>query len=116
ERLRSSVIDQLSSLRRAVAGTGVGYLGAAAGQDGERVSLVLLTVAGTQATFPPGIDPAPALAAKLREQYPEADVEQFETRAGSAVGLRRLELMPGLPEGYEAVAGVAQAVVPFPDA
>ena len=116
ERLRSSVIEQLSSLRRAVAGSGVGYLGAVAGQDGERVSLVLLSVTGTQATYPPGIDPAPALAAKMREQYPEADVEEFETPAGSAVGLRRLELMPGLPEGYEVAAGVAQAVVPFPDA
>jgi hypothetical protein len=116
ERLRSSVIDQLSSLRRAVAGSGVGYLGAVAGQDGERVSLVLLSVAGTQATYPPGIDPAPALAAKMREQYPEADVEEFETPTGSAVGLRRLELMSGLPEGHEVAAGVAQAVVPFPDA
>ena len=116
ERLRSSVIDQLSWLRRTVAGSGVGYLGAIAGQDGERVSLVLLSVAGTQATYPPGIDPVPGLTAKMREQYPEADVEEFETPTGSAVGLRRLELMPGLPEGHEVAAGVAQAVVPFPDA
>jgi hypothetical protein len=77
---------------------------------------VLLSVAGTRAAFPPGIDPVPGLAAKMREQYPEADVEEFETPAGSAVGLRRLELMPGLPEGREVAAGVAQAVVPFPDA
>jgi hypothetical protein len=56
------------------------------------------------------------LAAKLREQYPEADVEEFETPTGNAVGLRRLELMPGLPEGHEVAAGVAQAFVPFPDA
>jgi hypothetical protein len=116
ERLRSSVIEQLSSLRRTVAGSGVGYLGAVAGRDAERLSLVLLSVTATQATFPPGIDPAPGLAAKLREQYPEADVEQFETPSGTAVGLRRLELMPGLPEGHDVVAGVAQAVVPFPDA
>jgi hypothetical protein len=116
ERLRASLIGQLSSLRRAVADSGVGYLGAIAGQDGERVSLVLLSVTGTQATFPPGTDPVPELAAKMREQYPEADVEQFETPAGSAVGLRRLELMPRPPEGHEVAAGVAQAVVPFPDA
>ena len=116
ERLRSSLIVQLSSLRRSVADSGIGYLGAIAGQDGERVSLLLLSVAGTQATFPPGVDPVPGLAAKLRGQYPEADVEQFETPTGSAVGLRRLELMPGLPEGQEVAAGVAQAIVPFPEA
>jgi hypothetical protein len=116
ERLRSSVIDQLASLRRTVADSGVGYLGAVAGHDGERVSLVLLSVMGTQATFPPGIDPVPGLAARLREQYPEADVEEFETPAGTAVGLRRLEPMRGLPEGHEVAAGVAQAFVPFPDA
>lgn len=114
--LRASVIGQLSELRRAVAGSGVGYLGAVAGQDGDRVSLVMLTVSGTQATFPPGADPVPALAAELRERYPEADVEEFETPAGSAVGLRRLELMRGLPEGQQVPAGVAQAVVPFPGA
>ena len=116
ERLRSSLIVQLSSLRRSVADSGIGYLGAIAGQDGERVSLLLLSVAGTQATFPPGVDPVPGLAAKLRGQHPEADVEQFETPTGSAVGLRRLELMPGLPEGQEVAAGVAQAIVPFPEA
>jgi hypothetical protein len=116
ERLRTALIDQLAALRRAVTDSGVGYLGAVAGQDGQWVSLVLLSVAGTQAEFPLDVDPAAGLAAKLREQYPEADVEQFETPTGSAVGLRRLEQIPGLPEGHEAVAGVAQAIVPFPDA
>lgn len=43
-------------------------------------------------------------------------MEEFETPTGIAVGLRRLELMAGLPDGYEVVAGVGQAVVPFPDA
>lgn len=105
ERLRASVTDQLSGLRRAVAG-----------QDGEHASLVLLAVAAAQAAFPPGTDPVPGLAARMREQYPEADVEEFQTPTGSAVGLRRLELMRGLPAGHEAAAGVAQAVVPFPGA
>jgi hypothetical protein len=45
------------------------------------------TLAIEEARFPPGIGPAPALAAKVREQHPEADVEEFETPTGSAVGL-----------------------------
>ena len=115
---RRSIIDQLAGLRRAVAATGIGYLGVVPALVGDRPTLVLLSVAGTPMRFSmPLLDPASMLATALRQQHPEALVEQFQTPAGdNAVGLRRLELMPGAPEGREVAAGVCQVFVPFANA
>jgi len=114
--LRAAVVAQLAGLRRTVRDQGIGYLGAFAGRVEDRLTLVLLAVASSTVEFPPQIDPASVLAVMAREECPEADVEEFDTPAGRAVGLRRVEPLRGLPEGQQRIAGVAQALVPFPQA
>jgi hypothetical protein len=105
--LRAELISQLDELRSTVAATGLGYLGALAGERNGRPVLVLLAIAATPQVFPDGIDPAGLLAAMLRHQYPGASVEEFETAQGVGVGIRRCE---------ETVFGTSQALVPFPEA
>jgi hypothetical protein len=119
--LRAELIGQLDALRRTVAASGLGYLGALAGEQHGRPVLILLAIAATAQVFPDGIDPASLLAAMLRKQYPGAAVEEFPTAHGMGVGVRRCE-ETAVPSPAPAVrpliidAGISQALVPFPEA
>lgn len=120
-RLKAEVISQLGSLRRAVAASGLGYLGALAGRHHDRTALVLLGIAAAPMEFPDGIDPLSLVAVMLGRQYPGAVVEEFVTADGVGVGIRRCEGLPlplAAPEGQPVTveAGISQALVPFPDA
>jgi hypothetical protein len=120
--LRAALLGQLADLRARVARSGVGYLGAVTGERGDgRPALVLLAVAATPMTFPAAVDAASLLAAMLRGEYPDAVIEEFETAAGTAVGLRRTGLEPAVPPGPRLQAtwlpaAISQALVPFPEA
>lgn len=120
-RLRTELISQLGTLRRAVAASGLGYLGALAGEQHERPALILLGIAATPLDFPDGIDAASLLAALLRRRYPGAAVEEFPTAHGAGAGIRRcvkICLPPAAPGGgpQPVTTGISQALVPFPDA
>jgi hypothetical protein len=116
EQLRAGIAAQLATLRQAVSGTGLGYLGVLTGEHEGRPAMILLGIAGTPQAFPDSIDPASLMAAMLKEQYPGAAVEEFTTDTGVGVGIRRCESYP-LPSGEQALnAGVSQALVPFPEA
>jgi hypothetical protein len=117
--LRAELIGQLDAMRRTAAASGLGYLGAMAGDRDERPVLILLGIAAAPFAFPAGIDPASLLAAMLRGQYPGAAVEEFATARGTAVGLRRCEetALPAPADRPLAItAGISQALVPFPEA
>ena len=142
--LEAELITQLGWLRAEVAVSGLGYLGAVAGErgaerpagrpagaaggqpednskrrgsaQGGRPTLILLAIAVTPMTFPAGIDPASLLAALLRQRYPAADVEEFTTAQGAGAGMRRCESGPGLAGGTSLDTGVSQALVPFAEA
>ena len=129
--LRRSVIAELGALRRAMAGTGLGYLGALAGEHAGRAALILLGIAVTPMEFPGALDAASLLAAVTRHQYPGAAVEEFPTAEGTGVGIRRCDELTlpvsqlPLPEAARAAidgdelridTGVSQALVPFPQA
>ena len=119
--LRDDLAAQLDALRRAAAGSGLGYLGALAGEHDGRPVLILLAIAAAPAAFPGGVDPASLLAAVLRRQHPEAAVEEFPTAHGTGVGIRRCEetvfAAPGSASPSLALAtGTSQALVPFPEA
>ena len=117
--LRDELIGQLDALRRTLAASGLGYLGALAGDQDGRPVLILLGIAATPFVFPAGIDPASLLAAMLRGQYPGASVEEFATARGVGVGIRRCEetaLPASAGRPLTIAAGVSQALVPFPEA
>lgn len=121
EWLRAELIGQLGSLRQKVAASGLGYLGALAGEQGGRPALIVLGITATPMEFPDGIDPASLLAAMLRRQYPGAAVEEFPTAQGVGAGIRRCEAicLPSGNAGTDSLtidAGVSQALVPFPEA
>jgi len=119
--LREELIGQLAALRQSVAASGLGYLGALAGeQDGHPV-LMLLGIGAVPMAFPDRIDPASLLAAMLRSQYPQAIVEEFPTTLGVGVGIRRCdETALAAPvsgdNSLTMVTGTSQAFVPFPEA
>jgi hypothetical protein len=119
--LREELLGQLAALRGSVAASGLGYLGALAGDKDGRPVLILLGLAAVPMAFPDRIDPASLLAAMLRRQYPGGLVEEFATAGGVGVGIRRCEqtafAAPG--SGRQALtlaAGTSQAYVPFPEA
>jgi hypothetical protein len=120
-RLRADLVGQLADLRGAVAASGMGYLGALAGESDGRLALILLGIAAAPLEFPGDIDPASLLAAMLRHQYPGAAVEEFPTAEGTGVGIRRCTEFP-LPLGITGSqpvrtdTGLSQALVPFPEA
>jgi hypothetical protein len=119
--LRTELIAQLGALRQAAAASGLGYLGALAGDQDGRPALILLGIAATPQVFPDGIDPASLLSAMVRKQYPGAAVEEFPTAEGVGVGIRRGEetaLSAAASEGppLTIAAGISQALVPFPEA
>jgi len=121
ERLRIELVGQLGALRGTVAASGLGYLGALAGEHHERPALILLGIAATPLELPDGIDPASLLTAMLRRQYPSAAVEEFPTAAGVGAGIRRCEsirLSSDAADGGPLLidAGISQALVPFPEA
>lgn len=116
ERLRDNLIKQLGALRKAVAATGLGYLGALAGEHGDRPVLILLGIAAAPLEFPAAVDPASLLAAMLRRQYPDAAVEEFATASARAAGIRRCERISLSPDGEPVDAGISQALVPFTEA
>ena len=121
DQLRADVIGQLGALRQTVAASGLGYLGALAGEHDKRPALIVLGIAATPMEFPDGIDPASLLAALLRGRYPGAAVEEFLTARGAGAGVRRCEeisLPPAVPGGrvLTVTTGISQALVPFPDA
>lgn len=121
DRMRADVIGQLGALRQTVAASGLGYLGALAGEHDRRPALIVLGIAATPMGFPDGIDPASLLAALLRSRYPGAAVEEFPTARGAGAGVRRCEeitLPPAAPGGrvLTVTTGISQALVPFPDA
>jgi len=118
--LRAELISQLGALRQEISASGLGYLGALAGEHDGRPVLVLLGIAATPQAFPDGIDPASLLAAMLRRRYPGSAIEEFATADRVGVGIRRCEAIrypsareSGLPE---VEAGISQALVPFPEA
>jgi hypothetical protein len=116
EQLRAGIAAQLATLRQAVSGTGLGYLGVLTGEHEGRPAMILLGIAGTPQAFPDSIDPASLMTAMLKERYPSAAVEEFTTDTGVGVGIRRCESYP-LPSGGQVLnAGVSQALVPFPEA
>lgn len=116
ERLRTGLIAQLGALRQSTSAGGIRYLGAISGLRAERSALVLIAIAATTMSFPQEIDAANVLAALLRHQYPEAVVAEFKVASGTAVGMQRIErrAAPSGTGGWN--AGLAQALVPFPDA
>lgn len=121
EWLRAELTGQLAALRQAMAASGLGYLGALAGEHDGRPALILLGIAATPLEFPDGIDPASLLAAVLRGQYPGAAVEEFPTAQGVGAGIRRCEetsLPSPAPDGrpLTIATGISQALVPFPGA
>jgi hypothetical protein len=121
ERLRIELIGQLGALRGAVAASGLGYLGALAGEHDERPALILLGIAATPLEFPEGIDPPSLLTAMLRRQHPGAAVEEFPTATGAGAGVRRCEsirLPSDAADGSSLLidSGISQALVPFPEA
>lgn len=115
-RLRTELIGQLGAMRETAAASGLGYLGALAGdRDGHPV-LILLGVAATPFAFPVGVDPASLLAGLLRARYPGAAVEEFATAAGAGAGIRRCEETALPDQPVRIAAGISQALVPFPEA
>lgn len=121
ERLQVELMEQLGAMRRTVAASGLGYLGALAGERHEQPVLILLGIAATPLELPDGIDPASLLTAMLRRQYPGAAVEEFPTAHGVGAGLRRCEsirLASDDADGGPLLidAGTSQALVPFPEA
>jgi hypothetical protein len=120
DRLRQEITGQLGALRRAVAASGLGYLGALAGEYHGRPVLLLLGIAATPLEFPDAVDPVSVLAAMLRRQYPGGAVEEFATAHGTGAGIRCCDQMslpsaaPGEPVSID--TGISQALVPFPDA
>jgi hypothetical protein len=116
ERLRADLITQLSAMRQAVKATGMSYLGAVAGPHQDRTALIVLGVGAMPMEFPAAVDPASLLAALARHRYPGAAVEEFETLSGTGVGIRRCESQPGPFGETDENAGVAEALVPFPEA
>lgn len=111
----------LGALRQAIAASGLGYLGALAGEHDGRPALILLGIAAMPLELPGSIDPPSLLAAALRGQYPGAAVEEFSTDRGVGVGIRRCEairLLSGGADGERLTidAGISQALVPFPGA
>jgi hypothetical protein len=121
QQVRLDIISQLAGLRRAVAGGGLGYLGAMAEVRDDRPALLLLGIAVTPLSLPGGIDPAGLLGAMLRHDYPDAHVEEFPTSTGVGVGLQhfRDQVLDGVLPGDEPATlttGIAQALVPFPEA
>jgi hypothetical protein len=120
EWLRAELIGQLGALRQATGASGLGYLGALAGEHQGRPVLVMLGIAATPQVFPDGIDPASLLAAMLRRKFPGSAVEEFATADRTGVGIRRCETIR-YPSGAESglppiEAGISQALVPFPEA
>jgi hypothetical protein len=121
ERLWRELPGQLGALRRAVAASGLGYLGALAGEQRGRPALILLAIAAAPLEFPDGIDPASLLAAMLGRHYPGSAVEEFPAAGGVGIGIRRCQAIC-LPSGGAAggslmiEAGISQALVPFPEA
>jgi hypothetical protein len=119
--LQTDLIAQLGALRQAAAASGLGYLGAVAGDQDGRPALILLGIAATPQLFPDEIDPASLLSAMIRRQYPGAVVEEFPTAEGVGVGIRRGEetaLSAAASDGpsLTIAAGISQALVPFPEA
>ena len=117
--LRAELIGQLDEMRGTATVSGLGYLGALAGDQDGRLAVILLGIAATPFAFPAGIDPASLLAALLRSQYPGAAVEEFATAVGTGVGVRRCAAtaLPAPAGGPLTVAaGISQALVPFPEA
>ena len=129
QQLKADIIRQLAGLRQAVAGTGLGYLGALSDVRDGRPALLLLGIAATMLSLPDGVEPASLLAAMLRHEYPDAHIEDFPTSTGVGVGLQYVrdqtfdgllsEGASGPPTGNESLTlrtGIAQALVPFPEA
>jgi hypothetical protein len=119
EWLEAELISQLGALRQAVAASGLGYLGALAGEHDGRPVFILLGIAAAPQEFPGDIDPGSLLAAMLSRQYPGAAVEEFPTAHGAGAGVRRcseasLPAADGSPATID--AGISQALVPFPEA
>jgi hypothetical protein len=129
--LRRSVIAELGALRHAMTGTGLGYLGALAGEHDGRAALIMLGIAVTPMEFPGTFDAASLLAAITRHQYPGAAVEEFPTAEGTGVGIRRCDELTlpvsqlPLPDAARAATGgdelrfdtgISQALIPFPQA
>jgi hypothetical protein len=126
QQVRLGIISQLAGLRQAAAGAGLGYLGALAEVRDSRPVLLMLGIAATPLALPEGIDPAGLLATMLRHQYPDAHVEDFATSTGVGVGLQHVRdqildgarpgnALPGT-EPATLTTGIAQALVPFPEA
>src|SRR6201992_2262007 len=131
QQLKADIIRQLAGLRQAVAGTGLGYLGALSDVRDGRPALLLLRLgtAPPSLSLPDRVEPASLLAAMLRHEYPDAHIEDFPTSTGVGVGLQYVRdqtfdgLLPGgasaPPTGNESLTlrtGIAQALVPFPEA
>jgi hypothetical protein len=120
-RLRQEIISQLGAMRQSVAASGLGYLGALAGVKDNRPVLLLLGIAGTPLAMPDGISPSNLLTALLRYRYPAAQIEEFPTAQGEAVGIRRYGELPfpytaSHDELVTIGTGISQALVPFPEA
>jgi hypothetical protein len=119
--VRLDIVSQLTELRHTVAGTGLGYLGAVADVRDGRPALLLLGIAAIPLSVPEGIESVSLLAAMLRHGFPGAQIEDFPTAQGQAVGLQRYEeqTLAGPALGSEAATittGISQALVPFPEA
>lgn len=99
---------------------GAGYLGVIVGDRDGRVAVIVLAIAVTVMEFPPETDPVRLVAATLRREYPQADLEEFATASGTGVGMqmRRWERSdrPFGIAGCDFAVGVTQALVPFANA
>lgn len=118
--------DQVLALRRAarqvLASSGIGYLSVLIGKSTDGRGCCC-SGSPPPVKTPEGIDTASLLAAMLRHSYPEppAPIEEFDTRHGHAVGVRRCDELalpfPG-PDGQPTRIDtrISQAMVIFPEA
>ncbi len=119
--IRQELLQQLWAARQILTVGGLGYLGALAGELEDRTLLLLLGIAAAPKELPDGIDPTSLLAALLRHQYPDAEIEEFPTPHGEGVGIRRcggLSIPVASPDDtpFRIDTGISQALVVFPDA
>ncbi len=118
QQLRQELLRQLWEAREALTTAGLGYLGVLAGELEDRTLLLLLSIAAAPIELPDGIDPASLLAALLRHQYPDAEIEEFPTPHGQGAGIRRcgeLSVPVAVPDSapFRIDTGISQALVVF---
>lgn len=115
----SRPLAQLDTARRDLIEGQVRYLGVASAELDGRWVMCLFAVSVVAFAPPPQFHPGNLLAGVLGHQYSQdnAVVEEFDTRYGPAVGVRRAEVLtvPGSDPEQQIDTGAVQAMVVFPE-